>query len=170
MKIKLFIFPALLLLMGSCKAPYYVPATKHVGIERHGSHIIITPFEDEKVRGEFIAIDEKMFIILEDDTGSIISISRDNIKKIKIRYAQPKQYGWAVPLFIASTISHGFYLVLTAPANALVTGGVAGTGALDFTYNDKTIRDDEIQMFARFPQGIPEGVELIDIGRGSFQE
>ena len=169
MKIKLFICLIIPLLLGSCKAPYYVPSTKHIGIERHGSQIIVQPFEDEKVRGEFIAIKEDMFIILGDDTGNMYSIPRENIKKVKIRYAQPKQYGWAIPVSIVSTIiSHGLYLVLSAPVNALVTGVVTGTGASDFTYNNKTMSDNEIRMFARFPQGIPEGIELIDIARGNL--
>lgn len=167
MKIKLFICLILPLLLGSCKAPYYVPPTKQIGIERHGSQIIITPFEDEKIKGEFIAINEDMFVILRDDTGSMYSIPRGNIKKIKIRYAQPKQYGWAIPFFVISTVlSHGYYSAYSAPVNAVVTSGVTTTGALDFTYNNKTISDDEIQMFARFPQGIPEDIELTDIARG----
>jgi len=151
-------------------SPNYVPSTKNVGIERHGSRIIIKPFDGEKIKGEFIAIDEEMFVVLEDYTGSMVSAPRGNIKKIKIRYAQPKQYGWAIPVFIVSTISHGGFLILTAPLNAGVTSGVTATGVFDFTYNNRRISDMKIQRFARFPQGIPEGVELTDIARGSFQK
>lgn len=171
MKIKLFAFSALLLILGSCTAPRYVPHTDDIGVARYGSQIILNTNDGEKITGEFIAIDKATFIILTDyDYGRVVSIARNEVKKFKLRYAQPKKYGWTVPVFILSTISHGGFLLFTAPINAAITGSATRRGAKDFTYNNKTISDDEIQMFARFPQGIPEGVELVDIARGRFME
>jgi len=170
MKTKLFICLALLLALGSCKAPHYVPPTEYVGIERYGSQIIIIPVVGEKIKGEFIAIDDDMFIILNDGTGKITHIPQSDIKRFKIRYAQPKQYGWTIPVSVASTVVHGWFLVFTAPLNAVVSTGATVSGASDFTYKDSAMSYDEIQMFARFPQGIPEGVELGEIDGRSSQE
>jgi hypothetical protein len=70
---------------------------------------------------------------------------------------------WTV-LGTISTISHGYFLVLTAPAWVLTGGGSAMNAEHtdDITVTDQA-ELDHLTQFARFPQGLPPGYRPIRV-------
>ncbi|WP_029036928.1 hypothetical protein [Salinimicrobium xinjiangense] len=147
-----------------CKAPAYLPDAEEIGIHEFGSFVIIDLTEGSDIEGELIAVDDTALIVLsKEDENRIQSVPIARIKGFKLMYAQPKNYGWTIPVSALATLSHGFLLVFTAPVNIIVTSGVTARGANAFTYNDGDITMEEIKMFARFPQGLPPDIEVANL-------
>lgn len=154
----------LLIIVSSCSAPKYVPQVEELPLSTHGSHIEVQQKSKAITEGELIAIDSTGLVILAGiETKQLRNITFDNIEKFKLTYAQPKNYGWTIPVYTAATISHGIFLIFTAPVNIAVTSVVASAGANAFTYNQKVISYEELRMFARFPQGIPPNIDPANI-------
>lgn len=169
MKTKIIFIALSAILISSCTFPGYLPSSDAIDINRYGSQIKIIPMSGPVIQGELIAVDNNNLIILTDSvmnkkTGKIMNITpRVNVKHFKLQYAKSKNYWWSVPLLTAATASHGLYFIFSAPVNLLVTGLVTATGISDFQYNEKKITYDDLNMFARFPQGIPENVNVASI-------
>lgn len=116
------------------------------------------------VEGELIALDDDSLHVLGMD-GTLRSLSITQLRSITLttfRQNLGELKTWAGLGFL-STVSHGFYLILTGPVWAL-----AGTVATSYasttprlTGNDGTA---ELRKFARFPQGIPPTLD-----RGTLQ-
>ncbi len=101
--------------------------------------------------------------ILEEKTRKCETVLVSDIKHFELRYAKPKRYYWTIPICAAYPLIHGFYAALTIPIHLIVTTIVTATGEAAFKYRDEGITYENLRMFARFPQGIPPGVELADI-------
>ena len=163
MKTKLILSGIIAVVLNSCTVPRYLPNVKDIDVNPYGSYIVIYQKTGVPVKGELLAIDNNKLIVLLSSFGvnNHISIPVNDIRKFTLHYAQPKNYGWAIPVYTIATLTHGFYAALTLPVNLIVTISVAGVKA--FTYNNKNISLQNIKMFARFPQGLPPGVELSEI-------
>jgi hypothetical protein len=146
-----------------CAVPPNVPHYKKLSENTYGSYVQVEKFNNQEMAGELIAVDSLKMIVLigmELHQPSCVSIPVKDIKHFRLRYAEPRQFGWTIPLLAASTFLHGYFLLFTFPLNLLVTIPVTIGGANAFTYKDKDINLKQLTMFARFPQGIPEGVSL----------
>ncbi len=149
---------ALVLLTARCKGPEYVPRVENITTSTYGAAIEIKRKSvNLMVDGELISIHDSLIVILseEDKKKTILEVQTTDVSHFRLRYAQPKKYGWAIPLYSLASLSHGYYAALTLPLNLIVTGAVAASGSSAFTYNDKQITLQELSVFARFPQGIP---------------
>ena len=160
---------SLFLISESCISPKYLPPFYETDVNQYGSEIIVTRNSDSKIEGELIAIDSSTMTVLLDsssiksDTENPIVIPLTGVEKFKLNYARPKKYGWTIPVFTLATIGHGFYSLISAPVNLIVTISVTSSGATAFQYNQKDMTFEQLKMFARFPQGIPPGIEIAAI-------
>ncbi len=161
MKIELIVIAFLLMLVSSCSVPRYLPHSKDVGVNEYGGYITIKPKEkNELIKGELIAIDSNEIVVLHRELKKCVVIPVSKVKKFTLRYARPKPYHWSIPISLHSTIVHGWYLVFTAPFNSLVTSVVTIGGKTAFRYNKRNMTYEQLKMFARFPQGVPENIML----------
>jgi hypothetical protein len=110
--------------------------------------------------GELIAIDETAFHVLS--AAGLESVPRASVRRITI-VGYGNRAGtlaaWSVAGGISS-LSHGGFLLLTAPMWAI--GGIAAslTEKHAGTWHD----DDVARRFARFPQGLPPGFDSKSLG------
>lgn len=154
----------LALLSSSCKAPAaYLPEAGEIGASEFGSYIILNLSEGSGIEGELIAIENEMLIVLSEVNDQMQTILIEDINSFKLMYAQPKNYGLAIPASVLLTLTHGNFALFTAPVNIAVTGIITTRGTRAFTYNEKTITWEDLKMFARFPQGLPPNIELADL-------
>jgi hypothetical protein len=160
-KIKLTIF-ILIIIAGGCTSPYYLPSVEKLDVNQYGSWIEMKSNNGVYYHGELIAIDSVDIFILTDQKMLIVQPIK-TMKNFKLRYAKPKHYGWTIPVFTLSTISHGIWLGYTAPVNLLVTIAVTVSGENAYTYNNQDMTFEKLKMFARFPGGIPLNVNLDDL-------
>ncbi len=163
MKTKISLLFVLIGLLFSCSVPQYLPPSQQIDVNRYGSHIKLFQKNGKRVSGELIAVDHQSVVVLVESTKNCITVPINQIYRFKLRYARPAHYGWSIPLFTLSTISHGFFLIITAPLNLILTISVTVGGENAFTYSQKDMSYEKLIMFARFPQGIPSNVDLANI-------
>ena len=147
----------------SCSSSKYLPSSDKIDVNEYGSYIKLSNKAASNIVGELIAIDTNKIIVLSEETKTCMTVPVNEVKKFKLRYAKPKHYGWTIPVYTLATIGHGWFLILTAPVNLIVTISVTASGENAFTYNDKDMTYDKLKMFARFPQGIPPNIDLASI-------
>jgi hypothetical protein len=160
MKIKIFLLGLFVAIGSSCSSPNYLPTSKTIDVNVHGSFIKVFNRNGPNISGELIAIDTSEIVVLQAKTKKCVAVPISDVKKFKLRYAKPKKYWWTIPVYTFSTISHGFWLVISAPINIIVTTSVSANGNNAYRYSNKHITYEELQMFARFPQGIPENIDM----------
>jgi hypothetical protein len=105
--------------------------------------------------GELLAVEPEGIYLLADDKTSFVAM-RD-VKKVSVELYS-SDWGWMAgwtALGTASTLTHGFYLLFTAPV-WLTTGTV--TAAVAGASNDLKVTPAQLPrlwQFARFPAGLP---------------
>lgn len=150
-------------LSGGCSFPGYLPTTSSIGVNEFGSYISITRHSGKDLRGELIAVDSSNIFVLTDNPRQCVALPTSQMKAFSLRYAKGKAYGWTVPLYSLFTISHGWFLIITFPVNLITTLIVTNSGRKSFTYSEKDINIEYLSSFARFPQGIPPGIDIASI-------
>jgi hypothetical protein len=150
------------LFLCSCSPAIYLSKPENIDVNRYGSYIKVVRTAGANIKGELIAVDSTKLVILETlSKGIVLSfVPVGEIKRFKLRYAKPRNYGWSIPVFAAATISHGWFAIISLPVNIMVTSIVTATGATAFTSKNRDISYRDLSMFARFPQGIPPGIDL----------
>lgn len=161
-------------LLSGCAAASYLPKTTEIDVNPHGSYISVLLAADRnagrkadvRIEGELIAVDSSQLFVLTyvDFAKETVPIPLSEIRTFTLTYAQPKKYGWSIPvLTLIAPFINGYYSLFTIPV-ALVGSIVAtSSGVSDFQYRNDQISYLELKMFARFPQGIPAGITLSQI-------
>jgi len=111
-------------------------------------------------QGELIAIQDENIYLLTAEELAVVPINNVHNSAIYVYKNSVDSVGiWAL-LGTLSTISHGFYALISAPiwiiSGSLNASGESKSGCLK--YPDKDWQ--EFRKFARFPQGIPQGLDL----------
>lgn len=153
----------LLIHLGGCTAPAYVPKPANVDLSARGSYITLNVKGRESrntyIKGELIAVsDEKVYILKGKETiKQLDSVRVDHIRHYKFRFAKPSRFNWSVPIYSLASISHGWFIPISTPINILLTSIIAGGPG--YKYNQTEIPIGLLNRYARFPQGIPEGLD-----------
>lgn len=151
------------LLVASCAVPVsYLPEHDMIGEEYYGGYIEIKTLSGSDYAGELIAVQDTVLIVREEimDISSSFLVAKSNIKSYSIRYANGKEYGWHVLLYTLGTVSHGLWLIFSAPVNLIATGIIAADASIAYQQDDRTLSYQDLAQFARFPQGLPEGITI----------
>lgn len=158
------LLPALFaLLLGACKTPQYLPDPKEIGYGLYGGQIEIYKTDKQFLKGELITLDSTTLLVRQEEAKGCVRVPVSEVKRFTLCYARPVKYWWSIPIYALSTLSHGFYLVATAPVNIIITSVVTGTGENAYQYSHKQLTYEQLRMFARFPQGLPPGLKPEDI-------
>jgi hypothetical protein len=118
--------------------------------------------EDEKRRseGELIAVSADSVWLLNDSQGLVVATATIKRGKLTAYAAQKGDLTTWVVLGTLSTLSNGGFLLFTAPM--WIIGGSITVGNETRAPERKSppLGWGELAPFARFPQGLPEGIEL----------
>ncbi len=158
-----WLFIALCAFIVSCASPRYLPSSEHIDINQYGSNIKIRMIKGSPITGELIAIDSNKITVLVEKINQCKVVSTKEMRNYNLRFASPKNYFWSIPASAAITISHGFWLLLTMPANLIATTIISVSSEDAFEYSSKEIKLEDLSMFARFPQGVPANLSLDDL-------
>ena len=107
--------------------------------------------------GELVAVHADTLFLFHHDTLRAVPI--DAVQSVKVaRYSAPLSgVAWWGLAGILSTATHGFVLILSAPIWSVATIGTAA--AISRRAIDITRDVGRLQPYARFPQGIPAGLD-----------
>ena len=170
------LFLILALLVTGCATTYapddWLPDTEDIPQNAHGGWITVVTQEvnsqsDEEwmqYSGEFIALDEENAYVLYD---SLYVVPKNKIVNSTIELDQKSTGGYAiwVTLGSLSTLSHGYYGIITLPlwllAGIPTAAGESFRDMHEAEYPDE-IYWNEVNKFSRFPQGV-ERINLSDL-------
>ena len=160
----LFIFS---LLFSACKTVNYIPKPADMKYYTKGMWIECNLKDNSQTSGELIAVERQKLYVL-DLNGALNLINRNSVSNATLKIAltsnSPEKLKVA-PLIPLLSISHGLFLVFTLPINlAIVVPTYASnkSGTYIVKYPEATTWE-KMSKFARFPQGIPKGVDLKSI-------
>ena len=159
MKNKILILLAGLFIISSCGAPNYLPNVDHIGTNPYGAYIKVYSELEYIIVGELLAVEEAQIYVLSESW--IDSIPVDKVYKYRITYAKAKNYAWSIPLLLAAAAPTGYGGWAILGSLGLLTSISATVSARRAVqYNQKQVSIDSLYMFARYPQGLPEGLDL----------
>lgn len=106
--------------------------------------------------GELLAAGDTVWVIAD---STLTPVPRDSVRDVTLTRYDPRgrDLGVLTVLGIASTISHGWWLILTAPTWAI--GGASAVAAESHRAIWKTSDVSKLTLWSRFPAGIPANVE-----------
>lgn len=164
-RISIAVIAFIFLLLGGCKvvrAPKgTIPTRKGLSIDTYGSWVIMNLKDSTVLWGELLAVESDTILVLSDN----------NLKKTPIRGVASMEVVIYKPLvdelvafvFLSSllTLSNGYYLVFTLPLH-IISGAVMIRAEMDRDYHLSLdyINPFHLRKYARFPQGIPPGLDL----------
>jgi hypothetical protein len=149
----------------------WLPSPKEALSDTFGAWMIVeysSEAGNKTAEGEFIALEKYQIYLL---TGyGLETISTINVQHVTLAVYKEERIArtWTLLGFL-STASHGYYAAASAPlwlligiynASAESTSGITDSDVVDW---------DEIQKYARFPQGIPQGVDLRQLKRKPYK-
>jgi hypothetical protein len=151
--------------LSSCSTSRKAPIDKEVGMDPYGSVIRIYGYPKGTMwtQGELIAVQFMGLYMLEETSGKVIRIERTSIKRYDLYTAKSRSYAGFIPLSVALSVSQGVIGFITLPINLITTISVATSGSSRFTYTEEDVDYNKLYMFARFPQGLPPGIDLSKI-------
>jgi len=144
------------------------PDSRSRSVERaatdgRGGWIVLSLAFDVRIEGELIAADSDGLRVLT--AVGLVTIPLADVVGARLWAWEAELSGnlvWGT-VGTASTASHGFFLILTAPvwigATALITAIEARRPIIE--YPEHGIGD--LARWARFPQGVPSGVHASDV-------
>ncbi|MFH1526805.1 MAG: hypothetical protein ABIG69_09165 [Bacteroidota bacterium] len=169
-KSKIFVGALLLFFYGcaSVKAPYnWLPEPEYTVKELYGAWITIEiQNEPNTIGGEFIAFQNDSLFVFTSQ--GIPSISREKVVNVVIDLYQRetnKVALWSI-LGTLSTISHGFFLGISAPIwiiSGISSGVSASHGGLFEKDNPSNEWLESMKKFSRFPNGLPPSIRLEEL-------
>ncbi|MBK7215266.1 MAG: hypothetical protein IPH88_18690 [Bacteroidales bacterium] len=163
MKTKILLLGLIAAMVSSCSTPKYLPSSGEIDVNQYGSYIKIVSLSGKDLNGELIAVDTSSIIVLSEMNDSCFTIPVRQVAQFKLRYAKPKHYAGTIPMGILLPLINGWFSVFTLPIHLIVTVSVTASGEAAFKYSNKNMTYDKLQMFARFPQGLPPNVDLESI-------
>lgn len=163
MRSKIILIVVIGILFTGCRTYKNIPKHTEIDTDQYGSLIEINYRSDEYVEGELISVAKDSIVVLNSENNSCLVISKNQIYKYRLRFAVPKHYSQYIPILTLSTLSHGFIAMITFPINLVTTIVVAATGETAYSINQDKLPYEKLSMYARFPQGVPEGIPLYKI-------
>lgn len=108
--------------------------------------------------GELIAVSDDSVWVLSQNEGVVVSTASVKDGKLTAYAAQTGGLSGWTAVGTLSTLSNGAFLLFTAPLWLLVGGSSIAGESRDAQRKSPPLTWSELAAFARFPQGLPEGI------------
>jgi hypothetical protein len=157
--------------LSACSYPTYLPKIEKLGEDRFGSYIMIRQPNSKIIKGELISVENARIRVLVDSTNygeptiyrKMLSIDPLRMESYTVYFAKPISYEAFIPLLCLTSISHGLFAVFSLPINLISTIAIVSGERKVTSYKMRDINLDQLRMFARYPQGIPPGIDFATI-------
>ena len=148
--------------------PKNLPNAKEAILSGKGAWAVVT-CDSQKYRGELIAVSgDSLFLIVGPVLAAIPRLQITEAKLFIVDYPVSGSGITTWTIFgVASTLSHGVGLVMTAPLWLIVSAAAGPAAASDADDGDLRYPGTSISRFsefARFPRGLPQGIDRARLG------
>jgi len=140
----------------------WLPKLDQVQTQANGAWAVIDHRNGGKTitsSGELIAVEDGRILLLGEGGIDQVPVAEVEQTKLEIFRESRKAALWAT-LGTLSTLSHGVGLIFSAPVWIIsgigLTAGESRAGMMNF----RGLPPKQINKFARFPQGLPRGLDL----------
>lgn len=175
-KIKFEVLCATLILFYGCATSYapdnWLPNTDQIQREAYGGWLTlyVTDYsttqndgDPAEISGEFISSDSNNVYLLTVD--NLLTINKSEIKEaiLELDDKNTGEYAVWTTLGALSTVSHGMLAGISFPLWLIVGISASSGESLRDRYVEELPADiywEEVQKFARFPQGLPTNLDL----------
>lgn len=116
-----------------------------------------------KFKGELISVDSKKIIVRTlQIPNDIRPFSVKDIISYKVYIGYEKSTGMEAFYILNSlaTLTHGYFLLLTAPANLGIMSIIQNNKNKNLSFTSKEIPINQLYKFARFPNGLPPNITI----------
>lgn len=155
----------ILLSVFSCKIPEQLSTPKDFKYHTKGLYMECK-FGYSNKTGEIITANENEVTLLLQN-GRMVIIPRDTIDAFEVVVAltsnEPKKTGDKGELGLIPILGHGWWMIFTIPINALGNSALRSEAATYRMEYPTSIGWDSLPKFARYPLGLPEGLNLFDV-------
>lgn len=158
--------------MLSCMTPIapkgWLPTAKESTNDAFGAWIVVKNKHKDGTTmnaGEFIAYHEEKLYVLTRGGPAVIPVADVITATVAVHSnQQDKVFIWTIGGTL-STLSHGFYLIFSAPVWLLsgILAGVQESKGGMIIIEEKTFAWDTIKKYARFPQGLPDNIDISEL-------
>jgi len=167
LKNEFLILILILLLNLGCRSvsvsPGFEPTRAKLARDGFGSFIILTLNNGSIPTGELIAVTPDTVFVLVGE--KVVPFPGSSVRSARVVIFRNKAgaYGAITFLLCLGTLTNGMFLIGTLPLNLIAGIAVASSENRYRNYIDYSDTDTGLSKYARFPQGIPEGVNLSEI-------
>lgn len=149
----------------------WLPSPKEALFDAYGAWMIVESslkFDPHTIEGELIAIDqEKVFLLTEFGLKQIL---KHNVIHVTFAvYKEKRIVPYLAILGLLSTASHGYLAFISVPL-WLITGISSSIAeSTSGTARSEHVDWEEIRKYARFPQGLPPGLDLLKLKQKTYK-
>lgn len=164
MKIKNYLFVLLVLLISSsCYNYKYIPQVNKYNDSVNGSFIFVKLKNSESYKGELIATDTNFVYVFDKKEEMCYRFNKEKIDTYTVRIARSFNSSLIGGVLVPFSFLHGFGLIISLPINLATYLSLKLTSRSIFQYKPNELPMSELDTYARFPQGFPNGITFKDI-------
>lgn len=167
MKTKYLLILITVVILSSCSSSKILPRPDEIVYNTYGGLIEVKTREGY-IYGELISVNDNDLSVLIMNKNECVNINKNSITRYKIYFAEANKYGWTIPAFTLLSFTHGWFSMLSLPINLISTIVITSSAKSSFRIRSKRINYENLKMYARFPQGIPNNITLDQI-KHNFQ-
>ncbi len=169
----LLVLLILILCCSSCKRQdLFLPLYNDINSSPYGSLAVLKCKGGQKYKGELIAqADGMVYLLSVSNPNRLITVPISVISEYNLKFARSKRYykKWMKLGYIS--LSHGWFSVITIIPNLIVPSSLNRAEKREYSIKhsmeDPLLMDVDhpelINRFCRFPQGVPIGIDLLNI-------
>lgn len=159
----IFIGLCLITLLSACSNQSYLPSTRNIGTNPYGARIVLFTQDRGLLDGELIAVQGQRLYFINDRNLQCDTISQTGVRTYKVQFAKQKIKGWLIPLATVAGVSFGRLSAIMLPVNIISSIALVSISKKASRYDQTEIRWEDLHQFARYPQGLPEGMRMVDV-------
>ncbi|GAA3560767.1 hypothetical protein [Snuella lapsa] len=169
-KKRLHIILSALILVLSCGTPKTLISPKNFKFDVKGLFVKCKLLDNSFIKGELIEVTpETIRVLTNEKEENIKTFKKENINNVEIFvssiYDNPKIINRWSTLMPVTSVGHGFFGIFSLPVNigvAISMNSTSQSSSYRMKYPDN-ISWNEMSKFARFPQGIPNNIDMNQI-------
>ena len=139
----------------------WLPGPEDAPQDPYGAWVAVLEGDESETAGELIAVrDDSVFVLTQ--SGRLAGFAYGDIQQARLAYYDAQWGGLAAWTILGSlaTISNGYFAGITLPL-WVITGSIAASAESRAPLEEARLVSQwrELRMYARFPQGMPEGLD-----------